>query len=211
MTKPVVLIAEELSPATVEALGPDFEIRHCDGADRARCWPRSPTSTRSSSARRPRSTPRRSPPPAACRSSPAPASASTTSTSRPPPRPASWSSTRRRPTSCRPPSSRSACCSPRARNIPQADAALKDGEWKRSKYTGVESDRKTVGVVGLGRIGVLVAQRLSAFGMTSSPTTRTCSRPAPPSSASAWSRSTSCSRSATSSPCTCRRRRRRSA
>ena len=35
MPKPVVLIAEELSPATVEALGPDFEIRHCDGADRA--------------------------------------------------------------------------------------------------------------------------------------------------------------------------------
>ncbi|MFN8190767.1 MAG: hypothetical protein U0R78_10090 [Nocardioidaceae bacterium] len=34
MTKPVVLIAEELSPATVEALGPDFEIRHCNGADR---------------------------------------------------------------------------------------------------------------------------------------------------------------------------------
>ena len=35
MTRPVVLIAEELSPATVEALGPDFEIRRCDGADRA--------------------------------------------------------------------------------------------------------------------------------------------------------------------------------
>src|SRR3954464_320961 len=35
VTKPVVLIAEELSPATVEALGPDFEIRHCNGADRA--------------------------------------------------------------------------------------------------------------------------------------------------------------------------------
>ena len=33
--KPVVLIAEELSPATLEALGPDFEIRHCNGADRA--------------------------------------------------------------------------------------------------------------------------------------------------------------------------------
>ena len=32
--KPVVLIAEELSPATVSALGPDFEIRNCDGADR---------------------------------------------------------------------------------------------------------------------------------------------------------------------------------
>ncbi len=35
MSNPVVLIAEELSPATVEALGPDFEIRHCNGADRA--------------------------------------------------------------------------------------------------------------------------------------------------------------------------------
>jgi hypothetical protein len=34
VTKPIVLIAEELSPATVEALGPDFEIRECDGADR---------------------------------------------------------------------------------------------------------------------------------------------------------------------------------
>ena len=33
--RPVVLIAEELSPATVDALGPDFEIRHCDGADRS--------------------------------------------------------------------------------------------------------------------------------------------------------------------------------
>ena len=35
MTKPRVLIAEELSPATVEALGPDFEIITCDGANRA--------------------------------------------------------------------------------------------------------------------------------------------------------------------------------
>ena len=39
MTKPVVLIAEELSPATVEALGPDFDIRHCDGADRDELLP----------------------------------------------------------------------------------------------------------------------------------------------------------------------------
>lgn len=35
MSKPVVLIAEELSPATIEALGPDFDVRHCDGSDRA--------------------------------------------------------------------------------------------------------------------------------------------------------------------------------
>ncbi|MQA05839.1 MAG: phosphoglycerate dehydrogenase [Streptosporangiales bacterium] len=52
-----------------------------------------------------------------------------------------------------------------ARNVPQADAALKAGEWKRSKYTGVELHGKVVGVLGLGRIGILVAQRLSAFGV----------------------------------------------
>jgi D-3-phosphoglycerate dehydrogenase / 2-oxoglutarate reductase len=52
-----------------------------------------------------------------------------------------------------------------ARNIPAANQALKAGEWKRSKYTGVEIYEKTVGVVGLGRIGILVAQRLSAFGV----------------------------------------------
>ena len=38
-SKPVVLIAEELSPATVEALGPDFEVRTCDGANRAELLP----------------------------------------------------------------------------------------------------------------------------------------------------------------------------
>jgi len=52
-----------------------------------------------------------------------------------------------------------------ARNIAPANAALKQGEWKRSKYTGVELYEKTAGIVGLGRIGALVAQRLSAFGM----------------------------------------------
>ena len=53
-----------------------------------------------------------------------------------------------------------------ARNIVPANLALKNGEWKRSKYNGVELSEKTVGIVGLGRIGVLVAQRLSAFGVT---------------------------------------------
>ncbi|MBV1848740.1 phosphoglycerate dehydrogenase [Catellatospora tritici] len=51
-----------------------------------------------------------------------------------------------------------------ARNTASASAALKNGEWKRSKYTGVELQGKTVGVVGLGRIGVLFAQRIAAFG-----------------------------------------------
>ncbi len=52
-----------------------------------------------------------------------------------------------------------------ARHTASASAALKAGEWKRSKYTGVEVAGKTVGVVGLGRIGVLFAQRMAGFGV----------------------------------------------
>lgn len=52
-----------------------------------------------------------------------------------------------------------------ARNVPQADAALKQGKWQRSKWTGVELHGKTLGLLGLGRIGSLVAQRAYAFGM----------------------------------------------
>ncbi|MFN2625792.1 MAG: hydroxyacid dehydrogenase, partial [Mycobacteriales bacterium] len=51
-----------------------------------------------------------------------------------------------------------------ARNIPAADRSLKSGKWQRSRFEGVELAGKTVGIVGLGRVGVLVAQRLSAFG-----------------------------------------------
>ncbi|MDG1265180.1 MAG: phosphoglycerate dehydrogenase [Ilumatobacter sp.] len=52
-----------------------------------------------------------------------------------------------------------------ARNVPQAHAALVDGRWERSKWEGVELVDKTLGVVGLGRIGKLVADRAKAFGM----------------------------------------------
>lgn len=51
-----------------------------------------------------------------------------------------------------------------ARNTAVANQALKEGKWQRSKWTGVEVADKTIGVVGLGRIGVLFAQRMSAFG-----------------------------------------------
>jgi len=52
-----------------------------------------------------------------------------------------------------------------ARNIPQANAALKAGRWEKSRWEGVELHGKTLGVLGLGRIGTLVAQRAHAFGM----------------------------------------------
>jgi len=51
-----------------------------------------------------------------------------------------------------------------ARQIPAADASLRAHTWKRSSFSGTEIFGKTVGVVGLGRIGQLVAQRLAAFG-----------------------------------------------
>ena len=52
-----------------------------------------------------------------------------------------------------------------ARNIPQAHRALSEGRWERTKWEGVELADKTLGIVGLGRIGKLVAQRALAFGM----------------------------------------------
>jgi D-3-phosphoglycerate dehydrogenase len=50
-----------------------------------------------------------------------------------------------------------------ARHVPEADASMRAGEWRRSAFTGVEIADKTIGIVGLGRIGVLVANRLAAF------------------------------------------------
>ncbi len=52
-----------------------------------------------------------------------------------------------------------------ARSIPAANASTKSGEWKRSKFMGVELYNKTLGIVGLGRIGTEVARRAFSFGM----------------------------------------------
>ncbi len=52
-----------------------------------------------------------------------------------------------------------------ARKIPQAHASLTGHKWERSKFNGVEVYEKTLGIVGFGRIGQLVAQRARGFGM----------------------------------------------
>jgi len=52
-----------------------------------------------------------------------------------------------------------------ARNVPQAYASLIAGKWDRSKFSGVELYEKTLGILGFGRIGQLVAQRARGFGM----------------------------------------------
>ena len=52
-----------------------------------------------------------------------------------------------------------------ARNVPQASAALRSGRWEKARWEGIELHGKTLGVLGLGRIGTLVAQRAHSFGM----------------------------------------------
>ena len=165
MTKPVVLIAEELSPATLDALGPDFEIRSCDGADRAVLLPaladvdavliRSATKMDAeaiSAAKRLKVIARAGvgldnvDVPAATQAGVMVVNAPTSNI-----------------TSAAELAVGLLLAS--ARNIAPANQALKAGAWKRSKYGGVELLDKTVGIVGLGRIGALVAERLKGFGM----------------------------------------------
>ena len=50
-----------------------------------------------------------------------------------------------------------------ARHVPQAHQALADGRWERSRWGGMEIYHKTIGIVGLGRVGRLVAQRIAPF------------------------------------------------
>jgi D-3-phosphoglycerate dehydrogenase len=166
VTKPVVLIAEELSPATLEALGPDFEIRHCDGADRAVLLPaivdvdailiRSATQIDAealAAARKLRVVAR-----AGVGLDNVDVSAATKA----------GVMVVNAPTSNITSAAEIAIALllASARHVSPAHASLRAGQWKRSKYTGVEVAEKTVGVVGLGRIGALVAQRLAAFDVT---------------------------------------------
>ncbi len=165
MTKPVVLIAEELSPATIDALGPDFEIRRCNGADRDELLTaiadvdailvRSATKVDSEAL-------------AAAKRLTVVARAGVGLDNVD-----VKAATQNGVMVVNAPTSNIVSAAElavalmlaAARHIGPAHAALKNGEWKRSRYTGIELYEKTVGIVGLGRIGVLVAQRLSAFGM----------------------------------------------
>ena len=166
MTKPVVLIAEELSPATIEALGPDFEVRQVDGSDRSALLPaladvdallvRSATKVDAEAL-------------AAARNLKVVARAGVGLDNVD-----VKAATLAGVMVVNAPQSNIVSAAElavglllaAARHIAPANAALKQGEWKRSKYSGVELYEKTAGIVGLGRIGALVAQRLSAFGMT---------------------------------------------
>src|SRR6476619_6629056 len=165
VTKPVVLIAEELSPATLDALGPDFEIRHCNGADRDELLAaivdvdallvRSATKVDAealAAARRLSVVAR-----AGVGLDNVDVKAATQS----------GVMVVNAPTSNIVSAAELAVALmlAAARHVGPASQALKNGEWKRSRYTGIELYEKTVGIVGLGRIGVLVAQRLTAFGM----------------------------------------------
>jgi D-3-phosphoglycerate dehydrogenase len=165
VTKAKVLIAEELSPATVEALGPDFEIIECDGADRTALLAaivdvdailvRSATMVDEEAlgvAKKLKVIAR-----AGVGLDNVDVKAATQA----------GVMVVNAPTSNIVSAAELAVglLLASARNIVPANSALTKGEWKRSKYTGVEVADKTVGVVGLGRIGVLVAQRLSAFGV----------------------------------------------
>jgi D-3-phosphoglycerate dehydrogenase / 2-oxoglutarate reductase len=165
LSKPVVLVAEELSPAGLALLEGDFEVRRTDGADRAGLLAavtdvdaiivRSATRVDAevlAAARRLRVVARagvgldnvdvEAATKAGVMVVNAPTSNIVTAAEH-----------------------AIALLLATARNVPQGHSALKQGEWKRSKYTGVELQEKTVGVLGLGRIGVLVAKRLAAFDM----------------------------------------------
>jgi len=164
-SKPVVLLAEELSPATIEALGPDFEIRHADGADRTQLLAaiadvdailvRSATQVDAE----------------AIAAAPklkviARAGVGLDNVD-------IKSATQAGVMVVNAPTSNVISAAELtvghivslARRIPAASASLKGGAWKRSKYSGVELFEKTAGIIGLGRIGALVAARLQGFGM----------------------------------------------
>lgn len=165
VSKPVVLIAEVLSPATIEALGPDFDVRDVDGTDREALF----AALADADAVLVRSATRID----AEALSHAPrlkvvarAGVGLDNVDIP-------AATAAGVMVVNAPTSNIVSAAELtvghilslARRIPAAHASLSGGAWKRSSFTGAELFEKTVGIVGLGRIGALVAARLNAFDM----------------------------------------------
>ncbi len=166
VAKPVVLIAEELSAATLDALGPDFEVRNCDGANRAELLAalgagvdavliRSATKMDAEAITAAKGLKVIARAGVGLDNVDIPAAT------------AAGVMVVNAPTSNIVSAAELAISLllASARFISPAHAALRNGKWARSKYTGAELFEKTLGVVGFGRIGQLVAHRMQAFGM----------------------------------------------
>ena len=166
VAKPVVLIAEELSPATMQALGPDFEVRHCDGANRDELLAalgagvdavliRSATKMDAEAI-------------GAAKGLKVIARAGVgVDNVDIPVATAAGVMVVNAPTSNIVSAAELAITLllASARFVSPAHAALRAGKWARSKYTGAELFEKTLGIVGFGKIGQLVAARMQSFGM----------------------------------------------
>jgi D-3-phosphoglycerate dehydrogenase len=163
VTKPVVLIAEELSPATVEALGPDFDVRMVDGTDR----PALLEALRTAHAILVRSATKVDA--EAIAAAPhlkviARAGVGLDNVD-------IKAATAAGVMVVNAPTSNIISAAELtighilslSRYIPQAHSALAQGQWKRSAFTGTEIYEKTIGIIGLGRIGALIAARMQAF------------------------------------------------
>jgi D-3-phosphoglycerate dehydrogenase / 2-oxoglutarate reductase len=165
VAKPVVLIAEELSPATVDALGPDFDVRNVDGTDR----PALLSALADANAILVRSATKVDAEAIAAAPNLQVVARAGVGLDNVDIKAATTAGVMvvNAPTS----NIISAAeltvghILSLARHIPAAHAALADGQWKRSAYTGVELYEKTLGIIGLGRIGALITARLQAFGV----------------------------------------------
>lgn len=165
MTKPVVLIAEELSPAAVEALGEEFEVRVCDGRVPAVLR----AEIRDADAVIVRSATRVDAEALAAAPRLRVVARAGVGLDNIDVRAATQAGVMvvNAPVSNIVSAAELACALllAAARHVSSAHAALREGRWERSAYTGMELNEKTLGVLGLGRVGVLVAQRMAAFGM----------------------------------------------
>jgi len=165
VAKPVVLIAEELSPATVEALGPDFEIRSVDGTDRGALL----AALADADAVLIRSATKMDAEAIAAGSHLKVIARAGVGLDNVDIKAATQAGVM----VVNAPTSNIVSAAELtighilslARHIPAAHGSLAAGEWKRSKYTGTELFEKTLGIIGLGRIGALITARMQAFGM----------------------------------------------